>query len=73
MLDGKNVYGDIEVNGTSQTCRYGVSKALQSVSYGIYDNIAYGPRTHGIKAKSKLDKIVERSLKQAAIWDETKG
>ena len=38
----------------------------------IYDNIAYGPRTHGIKAKSKLDEIVERSLKQAAIWDETK-
>lgn len=38
----------------------------------IYDNIAYGPRTHGIKAKSKLDEIVERSLKQAAIWNETK-
>lgn len=38
----------------------------------IYDNIAYGPRTHGIKEKKKLDEIVETSLKQAAIWDEVK-
>ena len=38
----------------------------------IYDNIAYGPRTHGIHSKAKLDEIVERTLKQAAIWDETK-
>lgn len=38
----------------------------------IYDNIAYGPRTHGIRSKAKLDEIVETSLKQAAIWDEVK-
>ena len=38
----------------------------------IYDNIAYGPRTHGIKGKAKLDEIVERSLQDAAIWDEVK-
>ncbi|MCC2257669.1 phosphate ABC transporter ATP-binding protein PstB [Intestinimonas aquisgranensis] len=38
----------------------------------IYDNIAYGPRTHGIKSKAKLDEIVERSLRGAAIWDEVK-
>ena len=38
----------------------------------IYDNIAYGPRTHGIRSKAKLDAIVEKSLKQAAIWDELK-
>ena len=38
----------------------------------IYDNIAYGPRVHGIKSKSKLDQIVEESLKGAAIWDEVK-
>ena len=38
----------------------------------IYDNIAYGPRTHGIKNKAKLDDIVERSLRGAAIWDEVK-
>ena len=38
----------------------------------VYDNIAYGPRTHGIKGKAKLDDIVERSLRDAAIWDEVK-
>lgn len=38
----------------------------------IYDNIAYGPRVHGIKAKSKLDEIVESSLRSAALWDEVK-
>lgn len=38
----------------------------------IYDNIAYGPRTHGVKAKAELDEIVERSLRDAAIWDEVK-
>ncbi|MGN1031037.1 MAG: phosphate ABC transporter ATP-binding protein, partial [Butyricicoccaceae bacterium] len=38
----------------------------------IYDNIAYGPRTHGIKKRSELDEIVEKSLRQAAIWDEVK-
>ncbi len=39
----------------------------------IYDNIAYGPRTHGIRSKTKLDELVERSLRGAAIWDEVKG
>ena len=39
----------------------------------IYDNIAYGPRTHGIKSRVQLDEIVETSLKRAAIWEETKG
>ena len=38
----------------------------------IYDNIAYGPRTHGIRSKAKLDEIVEKSLRDAAIWDEVK-
>ncbi len=38
----------------------------------IYDNIAYGPRTHGIRTKAKLDEIVEKSLRDAAIWDEVK-
>ncbi len=41
-------------------------------SMSIYDNIAYGPRTHGVKSKAKLDEIVERSLQNAAIWDEVK-
>ena len=39
----------------------------------IYDNIAYGPRTHGIRSKEKLDDIVEKSLRDAAIWDEAEG
>ena len=71
LLDGKNVYGDIEVN----ELRRRVGMVFQNPNpfpMSIYDNIAYGPRTHGIKSKSKLDEIVERSLKQAAIWDETK-
>lgn len=38
----------------------------------IYDNIAFGPRTHGIKSKKELDRIVEESLRDAAIWDELK-
>ena len=71
LLDGKNVYGDIEVNELRR--RVGmVFQKPNPCPMSIYDNIAYGPRTHGIKAKSKLDEIVERSLKQAAIWDETK-
>ena len=71
LLDGKNVYGDIEVNELRR--RVGmVFQKPNPFPMSIYDNIAYGPRTHGIKAKSKLDEIVERSLKQAAIWDESK-
>lgn len=71
LLDGKNVYGDIEVNDLRR--RVGmVFQKPNPFPMSIYDNIAYGPRTHRIKAKSKLDEIVERSLKQAAIWDETK-
>ena len=71
LLDGKYVYGDIEVNELRR--RVGmVFQKPNPFPMSIYDNIAYGPRTHGIKAKSKLDEIVERSLKQAAIWDETK-
>lgn len=38
--------------------------------FSIYDNVAYGPRTHGVKSKKKLDEIVERSLRQAALWEE---
>ena len=71
LLDGKNVYGDIEVNELRR--RVGmVFQKPNPFPMSIYDNIAYGPRTHGIKAKSKLDEIVEGSLKQAAIWNETK-
>ena len=43
-----------------------------SIAMSIYDNIAFGPRTHGIRSKAKLDDIIERSLRNAAIWDELK-
>ena len=70
-LDGVNIYKDIDVN----ELRKRVGMVFQKPNLfpmSIYDNIAYGPRTHGIYSKSKLDEIVERTLKQAAIWDETK-
>ena len=71
LLDGQNVYGDIEVNELRR--RVGmVFQKPNPFPMSIYDNIAYGPRTHGIKSKAKLDEIVERSLRQAAIWEETK-
>ena len=71
LLDKESIYGDMDVN----LLRKRVGMVFQKPNpfpMSIYDNIAYGPRTHGIKAKSKLDEIVERSLKQAAIWNETK-
>ena len=70
-LDGEDIYGDIDVN----QLRKRVGMVFQNPNpfpMSIYDNIAYGPRTHGIHAKAKLDEIVERSLRQAAIWDELK-
>lgn len=70
-LFGEDIYGDIDVN----LLRKRVGMVFQKPNpfpMSIYDNIAYGPRTHGIKTKSELDKIVEESLKGAAIWDEVK-
>lgn len=67
----KDIYGDIDVN----MLRKRVGMVFQSPNpfpMSIYDNIAYGPRTHGIHNKSQLDEIVEKSLRQAAIWDEVK-
>lgn len=71
QLDGEDIYGDIDVNHL----RKRVGMVFQNPNpfpMSVYDNIAYGPRTHGIHSKAKLDEIVERSLKQAAIWDELK-
>ncbi len=71
LLDDKDIMKDIDVN----ILRKRVGMVFQSPNpfpMSIYDNIAYGPRTFGIKKKSELDEIVERSLKQAAIWDECK-
>lgn len=72
FFKGKNVYGD-KVNLTELRTRIGmVFQKPNPFPMSIYDNIAYGPRLHGIKGRKKLDEIVERSLRQAAIWGETK-
>lgn len=71
LLNGVDIYNNIDV--TALRTRVGmVFQQPNPFPMSIYDNVAYGPRIHGIKKKSELDAIVERSLKQAAIWDETK-
>ena len=70
-LDGEDIFDGMDVN----LLRKRVGMVFQNPNpfpMSVYDNIAYGPRTHGIHSKEKLDEIVERSLKQAAIWDELK-
>ena len=70
-LDDVDIYSDIDVIKLRQ--RVGmVFQQPNPFPMSIYDNIAYGPRIHGIKKKSVLDEIVEKSLRQAAIWDEVK-
>ena len=71
ILDGVDIYKNIDVN----LLRKRVGMVFQKPNpfpMSIYDNIAYGPRTHGIHNKSQLDDIVEKSLRGAAIWDEVK-
>ena len=71
LLDGKDIYKGYDVNQLRK--RVGmVFQKPNPFPMSIYDNIAFGPRTHGIKKKSQLDDIVEKSLRDAAIWDETK-
>ena len=71
LLDGRSIYQDVDI--TALRKRVGmVFQKPNPFPMSIYDNIAYGPRTHGIRRKSELDEIVERSLKDAAIWDEVK-
>ena len=72
LLDGENIDGGkMDVNGLRK--RVGmVFQKPNPFPMSIYDNIAYGPRTHGVRSKAKLDDIVEQSLRQAAIWDEVK-
>lgn len=70
-LDGVDIYGQIDVNNLRK--RVGmVFQKPNPFPMSIYDNIAYGPKTHGIRSKAKLDEIVEKSLRDAAIWDEVK-
>ena len=71
LLDGTDIYKDMD----EITLRYHVGMVFQQPNpfpKSVYDNVAYGPRIAGIKKKSQLDEIVERSLRQAAIWDELK-
>lgn len=71
LLDGEDIYGTMDVNHLRK--RVGmVFQKPNPFPMSIYDNIAYGPRTHGIKGKAQLDEIVEKSLRGAAIWDEVK-
>ena len=70
-LDGEDIYGGIDIN----LLRKRVGMVFQKPNpfpMSVYDNIAFGPRTHGIKTKYRLDEIVERALRDAAIWDEAK-
>lgn len=69
---GKDIFEkDVNVNALRRNIGMVFQKA-NPFPMSIYDNIAYGPRTHGIKSRSRLDEIVEASLKSAAIWDEVK-
>jgi len=71
LLDGEDIYGGIDVN----LLRKRVGMVFQKPNpfpMSVYDNITFGPKTHGITSKYKLDKIVEQSLRDAAIWDEVK-
>ena len=71
LLDGEDIYGDMDIN----LLRKRVGMVFQKPNpfpMSVYDNIAYGPRTHGIHSKAQLDDSVEKSLRDAAIWDELK-
>lgn len=70
-LDGVDIYNDMEV--TELRKRVGmVFQKPNLFPMSVYDNIAYGPRTHGIRKKSELDEIVETTLRQASVWEESK-
>ncbi|MGN0556359.1 MAG: phosphate ABC transporter ATP-binding protein PstB [Acutalibacteraceae bacterium] len=72
LWNGQNIYdSSVDVN----ELRKNIGMVFQKPNpfpMSIYDNIAYGPRTHGVRSRSRLDEIVERSLRDAAIWDEVK-
>ena len=70
-LDGEDIYGAMDVSQLRR--RVGmVFQKPNPFPMSVYDNIAYGPRTHGVRNRAELDEIVEKSLRDAAIWDEVK-
>ena len=70
--DGKNIFApEVDVNGLRRQVGM-VFQKPNPFPMSIYDNVAYGPRTHGVRNRAKLDEIVEQSLRSAAIWDEVK-
>ncbi len=72
LLDGKSIYHNTDVD----TLRRRVGMVFQKPNpfpMSVFDNVAFGPRTHGVRSKEKLNEIVEESLRGAAIWDEVKG
>ncbi len=71
LLDGRDIYRSVEVNDLRKRVGMVFQKA-NPFPMSVYDNIAYGPRTHGVRAKADLDEIVENSLRAAAIWDDLK-
>ena len=71
LIDGKDIYKDTDVNALRRKVGM-VFQKPNPFPMSIYDNIAYGPRTHGMRNRARLDDIVERSLRDAAIWDEVK-
>ena len=72
LLDGDDIYAP-KVDLTLLRKRIGmVFQSPNPFPMSIYDNVAYGPKVHGVKSKQRLDEIVERSLRGAALWDEVK-
>ena len=70
-LDDENIYGEMDIN----LLRKRVGMVFQKPNpfpMSVYDNVAFGPRTHGVRSKVRLDEVVEKSLRQAAIWEELK-
>ncbi|MEA4891085.1 MAG: phosphate ABC transporter ATP-binding protein PstB [Peptococcaceae bacterium] len=71
LLDGEDIYGPIDINSLRK--RVGmVFQKPNPFPMSVYDNVAYGPRTHGVKGRLQLDEVVESSLRRAVIWDELK-
>jgi phosphate transport system ATP-binding protein len=82
LIDGVTITGELKYDGVDIYGHYDVIELRKKIGMvfqkpnpfpmSVYDNVAYGPKTHGIKNRVELDEVVERSLKQAVLWDEIK-